>query len=137
MRVLVFTPEPIDAELLRSVLGTDVRKAEVMVVAPATNQSKLAFWVSDSDEAILEADAAATDTVERLEEAGVRATGDTGEAEPDLAVQDALAVYTADRIVVVRHREGERDHLEDETLSAARATGLPVDVAEISRGEVS
>ena len=82
MKLLVLTPEPVDAELLRAALGDEVEGAEVLVVSPATNQSKLAFWVSDPDEAIAEAEAAQEETVERLEEAGVDAAGDTGESEP-------------------------------------------------------
>ena len=57
VKLLVLTPEPVDANLLRSVLGDEVEGAEVLVVSPATNQSPIAFWVSDSDEAIEEAEA--------------------------------------------------------------------------------
>ena len=51
MKLLVVTPEPVDADMLRSTLGEEVEGAEVLVVSPATNRSKLAFWVSDPDEA--------------------------------------------------------------------------------------
>ena len=54
----------------------------MLVISPASNQSKVAFWVSDSDEAIEEAETAQVDTVERLEEEGIDAAGDTGESEP-------------------------------------------------------
>jgi hypothetical protein len=81
--LLVVTPEPVDAALLRATLGDEVRGAEVLVVSPATHQSKVAFWVSDSDEAIAEADAAQDETVERLEEAGVDAAGDKGLADAE------------------------------------------------------
>jgi hypothetical protein len=47
VKLLVLTPEPIDAALLRSALGEDVKGAEVPVVSPASNHSKVAFWVSD------------------------------------------------------------------------------------------
>jgi hypothetical protein len=40
----------------------------VLVISPASNESKVAFWVSDSDEAIEEAETAQVDTVERLED---------------------------------------------------------------------
>ena len=63
MKLLVVTPEPVDANLLRSTLGDEVEGAEVLVVSPATNQSKLAFWVSDPDEAIHEAEVAQEETV--------------------------------------------------------------------------
>jgi len=134
MKLLVLTPEPVDADMLRSVLGEEVEGAEVLVVSPATNQSKLAFWVSDPDEAIAEAEAAQEETVERLEEAGVDAAGDTGESEPALALQDALATFAADRIVVFSHPEGDRDYREDESLADAETRfGIPVTHALIGR----
>jgi hypothetical protein len=134
MKLLVLTPEPVDAEMLRSVLGEEVEGAEVLVVSPATNQSKLAFWVSDPDEAIAEARAAQEETVERLEEEGVDAAGDTGESEPAVALQDALATFAADRIVVFSHPGGDRDYREDEGLADAEARfGIPVSHAVIGR----
>jgi hypothetical protein len=134
VKLLVLTPEPIDAALLRSAVGEEVEGAEVLVVSPAASQSKVAFWVSDPDEAIGEAEAAQEETVERLEEEGVDAAGDTGEAEPALAIQDALATFPADRIVIFSHPEGDRDYREDEGLADAEARfGVPVTHALISR----
>ena len=133
MKLLVLTPEPVDADLLRSVLGDDVEGAEVLVISPATNQSKVAFWVSDSDEAIEEAEGAQEETVERLEEQGVDAAGDTGESEPALAIQDALATFPADRIVIFSHA-GEKDYREEAGLEDVEERfGVPVTHAEISR----
>jgi nucleotide-binding universal stress UspA family protein len=134
VKLLVVTPEPVDAALLRSTLGEEVRGAEVLVVSPASNQSKLAFWVSDSDDAIEEAETAQVDTVERLEEAGVDAAGQTGESEPAQAIDDALATFAADRIVIFSHPEGDRDYREDEALADAEARwNVPVTHALISR----
>ena len=134
MKLLVLTPEPVDADMLRSTLGEEVEGAEVMVVSPATSRSKLAFWVSDTDEAIAEAESAQEETVERLEEQGVDAAGDTGESEPAVALQDALATFPADRIVVFSHPEGDRDYREDEGLAEAEERfGIPVTHALISR----
>ena len=133
MKLLVVTPEPVDAQLLRATLGDEVEGAEVLVVSPATHQSKLAFWVSDPDEAIHEAEVAQEETVERLEEEGIDAAGDTGESEPALAIQDALATFPADRIVIFSHA-GEKDYREDEGLEGAdQRFGVPVIYAEISR----
>jgi hypothetical protein len=134
VKLLVVTPEPVDANMLRKTLGDEVEGAEVLVVSPATNQSKVAFWVSDPDEAIAEAEAAQTETVERLEESGVDAAGDTGESEPAVAIQDALATFKADRIVVFSHPEGDRDYREDDGLADAEERfGVPLTHALISR----
>jgi nucleotide-binding universal stress UspA family protein len=134
VKLLVVTPEPIDADFLRETLGDEVRGAEVLVVSPATNQSKLAFWVSDPDEAIGEAETAKEDTVERLEEEGIDAAGQTGESEPAQAIEDALATFPADRIVIFSHPEGDRDYREDEGLAEAEQRwNVPVTHALISR----
>jgi hypothetical protein len=134
VKLLVLTPEPVDADLLRDVLGEEVVGAEVLVVSPATNQSPLAFWVSDPDDAIAEAQEAQEETVERLEEEGVDAAGDTGESEPAVALQDALASFPADRIVVFSHPEGDRDYREDEGLAEAeRRLGISFTHALITR----
>ncbi len=134
MRLLVVTPEPIDAAALRTALGEEVEGAEVLVVTPAGNQSKVAFWVSDSDEAIAEAEAAQEETVERLEEDGVDAFGETGESEPAVAIQDALATFKADRILIFSHPEGDRDYREDDGLAdAEQRFGIPVTHALIGR----
>lgn len=133
MKLLVVTPEPVDANFLRNTLGDEVNGAEVLVISPATNRSKVAFWVSDPDEAIAEAEAAETDTVERLEEEGIDAAGQVGESEPAQAIEDALATFPADRILLVSHPEGERDYREDAGLADAEARwGIPVSHAVIS-----
>jgi hypothetical protein len=132
VKLLVVTPEPVDASLLRETLGEEVTGAEVLVVSPATSESKLAFWVSDSDEAIEEAEAAQEETVERLEEEGVSAAGDTGESEPVVAIEDALATFRADRILIFSHPD--LDYREDKGLAdAEQRFGVPVTHALISR----
>ena len=134
MKLLVVTPEPVDAGALRATLGDEIEGAEVLVVSPAGNRSKVAFWVSDSDDAIAQADAAQEETVERLEEEGVDAAGDTDESEPAVAIQDALATFKADRIVVFSHPEGDRDYREDDGLAdAEQRFGIPVEHALIGR----
>ena len=134
VKLLVVTPEPVDAAMLRQGLGDEVAGAEVLVISPATNRSKVAFWMSDSDEAIEEAEHAQEESVERLEEEGVDAAGQTGESEPAQAIEDALATFPADRIVIFSHPEGDRDYREDEGLADAESRwNVPVTHALISR----
>ena len=101
MNVLVLTASPVDASLLRRELGDEVEGAQVLVVSPAVNSSPLAFWVSDSDEAIEDAQERLDETLGKLREAGVSARGTTGESEGLLAIQHALATVPADRVLVV------------------------------------
>jgi hypothetical protein len=134
VKLLVVTPEPVDSALLRSTLGDEVLGAEVLVLSPATNQSKLAFWVSDPDDAIAEAEQAQTETVERLEEDGVDAAGTVGESDPVQAIDDALATFAADRIAIFSHPEGDRDYREDDALKAGEQRwNVPVTHALITR----
>src|SRR4051794_21900063 len=132
--MLVVTPPAIDAALLRGNPRGGVMGAEGRAGSPATNQSKVAFWVSDPDDAIAEARTAETDTVERLEEEGIDAAGQVGESDPAQAIDDALATFPADRLVIFSHPEGDRDYREDESLADAESRwNLPVTHAVISR----
>jgi hypothetical protein len=130
-KVLALVAEPISGDMLRSALGNDADEAEVMVVAPALD-SKTRFWTSDSDDAIARADAVQSETVERMAEQGVDAVGDTGESDPLLALQDALATFPAEEIVIVTHPEGERNWAEDDLLEQAQGRfELPVRQLEV------
>jgi len=134
MKVLVLTSEPVNAELLRAAVGEDADDAQVMVVSPALNESGVAFWMSDSDEAIADAQRVQEETVERLEEEGIAASGDTGESEPLVALQDALATFEADRIVIFTHPGDEEKYREDElTEEAERRFGIPVVHSQVGR----
>ena len=134
MKVLVLTSEPISAEQLRTALGsdTDPKDAEVMVVAPALAESAFKFWMSDADDAIDRAEQVRRQSVERLGQEGVSATGDTGESDPYTAIEDALKTFDAERIVLFVHEAGDRRYRED--LDAREITerfGLPVDRAVV------
>ena len=64
----------------------------------------------------------------------VDAAGQTGESEPAQAIDDALATFAADRIVIFSHPEGDRDYREDEGLAdAEQRWNVPVTHALISR----
>ena len=118
-KIIALAAEPIAPDVLRSAVGQDVDDAEVLVVAPALN-SKLRFWVSDPDPAIHRAEDVAKESVDRLEEEGVEALGETGESDPLQALQDALATFEADTIVLITHPGGEQNWLEDGVVEQAR-----------------
>jgi hypothetical protein len=117
-RILALVAEPIDAEALKSAVGDEAGDAEVLVVAPALN-TPLRFFTSDADSAIERAEAVEEETVERLDEAGVDAAGDTGESDPLLAIQDALTTFPADEIVLFTHSGGKRNWAEDGLVDQA------------------
>lgn len=127
-RILALASEAISADALRSAVGSDVADdAEVLVVAPALN-TKTRFFLADPDPAIERAEAIQQESVERLDEAGVdAAAGQPGEEDPLLAVQDALATYPADEIVLFIHEGGKQNWLEQGVVESARERfGVPV-----------
>jgi hypothetical protein len=119
-RILALVAEPVSGEALKKAVGSErADAAEVLVVAPALN-SRWKFWTSDTDEAIGRADEVQEETVERLNEEGIDAAGDTGESDPLLAVQDALQTFPADEIVLFTHPGGERNWLEEGLVDEAK-----------------
>jgi len=133
MKILILASEPVSAPDVRDAVGEDVSDAEVMVVPPALTHSPLRFWASDVDEAIEHAQSTQRQTVKRLREEGIPAQGDSGESAPLQALEDNLALFAADRIVIFSHPEGERDYREDELEEAERRFGIPVTHRRLSR----
>jgi hypothetical protein len=106
VRLLVVAHEPMDAAAVRGALpGDDLTGAEVLVVSPAVETSGIRFWMSDVDDAIVDAERTAEATAAELQADGARARAQAGEAEPLLAIKDALATFPADRIVVLGDEE--------------------------------
>jgi hypothetical protein len=130
-KILALVAEPISGEALKSALGSGGEDPEVMVVAPALD-TKAHFWTSDSDEAIARADQVQQETVERMAEEGVDAVGDTGESDPLLALQDALATFPAEEIVIVTHPGDERNWAEEDLVEQAQGRfSVPVRQVEM------
>jgi hypothetical protein len=112
-KILALVSEPVSgAALKKAVDGDRAADAEVLVVAPALN-TRFRFWFSDADPAIERAEEVQEETVERMDEEGIDAAGDTGESDPLLAIQDALTTFPADEIVLFTHPGGERNWLEE------------------------
>jgi hypothetical protein len=112
-KILALVSEPVSgAALKKAVDGDKAADAEVLVVAPALN-TRVRFWLSDADPAIERADDVQEETVERMDEEGIDAAGDTGESDPLLAIQDALTTFPADEIVLFTRPGGEQNWLEE------------------------
>ena len=132
MHILVLAPDAVDAQTLRGIVGDELDDARVLVVSPAVNESPLAFWMSDADEAIEDADEAGGETAVALRDDGVAANSTTGEAEPLLALQDALATFPADRIVILVRDDDEGRYREDDVRGEAeRRFDVPVTLAKL------
>ena len=119
-KVLVLASEAISGEAVRQAIGAErAADAEVLVVAPALN-SKLRFLASDPDDAIQRAEEVQEESVQRMNEDGVDAAGDTGESDPLQAIEDALATFRAEEIVICVHPEGKQNWLEDGVVDKAK-----------------
>lgn len=133
-KILALVSEPVSGEVLRSALGDGAEDAEVMVVAPALD-SRTRFWTSDNDAAIQRAEDVQQETVERLAEDNVDAVGDTGESDPLLALQDALATFPADEIVIFTRPEGDQNWAEEDLVEQAQGRfSVPVRHMEVQAG---
>ena len=118
-KILALVSEPISADALRSAAGDDADDAEVLVVAPALSSRKR-FFLADPDPAIERAEEVQKETVERLDEEGIDAAGGTGESDPMLALQDALATFEADEVVLFTHSSGKLNWLEEGLVEEAK-----------------
>jgi hypothetical protein len=135
MKLLVLTSEPISGRELGDALPDEVdpTDTEVLLVAPALQENPLKFWVSDADEAIDRAQRVKSASVQGLKADGIEAAGDTGEGDPVQAIEDALATFPAERIVVFTHEGNDAEYREDVDPDTVRERfGLPVDWARVS-----
>ena len=104
--VLVVSTVEHAEDALRARLGSDVD--DVMVVVPVVQQGFL-DWLANDEHAASEAEQAASrlaDELPRVSEAR------KGEADVVLAIQDALATFDADEVVVALHPEDETPFAE-------------------------
>lgn len=128
MKILVLASEPVTAEQLRAALPDDVdpTQGEVMIVAPAMQQSAIRFWLSDADEAIARAEEVREQTEQQLGDAGVSTRSETGESDPMTAIEDALNTFKADRIVLFSSRSGD-GYRQPAADDVRERFGIPVD----------
>jgi GABA permease len=98
---------------------TLARSGEVLVVAPALN-SRLRHWVSDTDGALAAAAERLRLAVEHLRDAGVHAQGEVGDADPVVAIEDAMTAFPADAVILSTWPDGVSSWLERDLLRRVR-----------------
>jgi hypothetical protein len=101
-----------------AVMPEEVPGTNVLVVAPALN-SPLRRWLSDEDGARRRAEKLAAAVADRLEQGGVRAEGRAGDADPLLAIADALSTFPAD-VIVIAAEPDRPSRIADGLASRAR-----------------
>ena len=126
--VLVVTTASVDPETLREEALRHVgdENAEVKIVAPASDVSRLQWLTNDEDEAREEAAQQADEAAEAVKPAAT-VEAEVGDSDPVQAVEDALRTFPADQIVIVTRSGNEQGWLEKDSASAAyKRFGLPV-----------
>jgi hypothetical protein len=115
-RAIVVCTEPMTAERVREHAGD---ATSILVVAPERPDYIHARRVE-------------AETVAALRNAGVRAAGHVGDRNPELAIEDALALFPAAKVVVIaRGAEASvyREHVDFDAIK--EKTGAEVRVLEI------
>lgn len=93
---------------------------EILVVTPALVGSRAAHWSSDVDEAMELARQRLELSLQAIQEAGLRARGQVGDSEPNVAIEDALRQFPADEIIISTHPPHRSRWLERGVVERAR-----------------
>ncbi len=121
-RVLVVANETVEGEaLLEEIRGRcRGRDCEILVVTPALAASRASHWASDVDEAIELARQRMELSLIAIRQLGLKARGEIGDSDPNVAIEDALRVFPADEIVISTHPPDRSRWLERGVVDRAR-----------------
>lgn len=141
-RLLVVANETVGGgELLEEVRNrSQGRDSEILVVTPALASSRAAHWASDVDEAMEMARQRMELSLIAIDELGIKAKGEVGDSDPNVAIEDALRVFPADEIVISTHPPDRSRWLEHGVVDRAREEiDLPIAhvVVDLSAEDVS
>ena len=95
--------------------------AEALVVAPQLAGNRLTHWLDGaSDERRAKAEERLAQSVAALEAAGLRASGQIGDADPLQALDDAARIFPPDEVVISTHPPDRSNWLEKRVVQRAR-----------------
>jgi hypothetical protein len=117
--LIVVTAEVADGALRNLVRSRGGDDAEMLVVAPASEISRLDWLTNAEDDARDEAASLAETTAEATPTKNVEAS--VGDSDPVKAIEDALRTFAADEIIVVARPDDEASWLEEGSGETARA----------------
>jgi hypothetical protein len=121
--------DPLVQEIRRHLGGA---QAEALVVAPAIVESPLDLAAGDVDDDIRQAGRRLDVSIAALEQHGIQARGTVGDADPNLALEDALRLFPADEVIMVVHSRERATWLEEDVVERARqAIRTPITVIEV------
>jgi hypothetical protein len=121
-RVLVVANETVGGEALQEEIRERCRgrDCEILVVTPALAASRAAHWASDVDEAIELARQRMELSLIAIDGMGLKARGEIGDSDPNVAIEDALRVFSADEVVISTHPPDRSRWLERGVVERAR-----------------
>jgi hypothetical protein len=113
------------AEIERRCTG---RPNEVRIVVPALTKSRLEYLTHDVDQAVADAQARLDHSLRTISSAGLRVGGQVGDHhDPNAAIEDALATFAADEVIISTHPPDRSRWLERGVVERAeREVPLPV-----------
>ena len=114
-RLLVVANETVQGEALLKEIRDRCsdRRCEVMVVTPALASSRTSHWTSDIDERM-------ELSLIEIKQLGLKAKGEIGDSDPNVAIEDALRVFPADEILISTHPPDRSRWLEHGVVDKAR-----------------
>ena len=127
-RILVVANETVGGSALLNEIRahSEGHRAVVRVVCPALN-SPLKHWVSDEDQARVDAQARIDRSLAAMRSGGVAADGEIGDGDPIQAIEDALRTFRPDELIISTHPPGRSHWLERGVVDRARERfDLPV-----------
>jgi GABA permease len=121
-RLLVVANETVGGEALVEEIRSRCREreCEILVVTPALAASRVSHWASDVDEAIELARQRMELSLIAIRELGLKAKGEIGDSDPNVAIEDALRTFPADEIVISTHPPERSRWLEHRVVDRAR-----------------
>jgi hypothetical protein len=128
-RILVVATAHAGAESLRDRVRAHAGSvdAEVRVVAPAADISRLDWLTNDEQEARAEAADLAVDAGVAVAPDAASVEAEVGDTDPVQAIEDALREFPADELVLVTHPDEGASWLEEGTAEEALARfDLPI-----------
>jgi hypothetical protein len=121
-RLLVVANETVQGEALLNEIRDRCRDCdcEILVVTPALASSRAAHWASDVDKAMELARQRMELSLIEIGRLGLKARGQIGDSDPNVAIEDALRVFPADEIVISTHPPHRSRWLEHGVVDRAR-----------------
>jgi hypothetical protein len=106
--------------------GEPAAGTSVVIIAPALVHSATAAWTDDIDAGIAEAERKVDASVALLRRQGYATVGKVGDSNPIRALEDGLAEFAPDRVIVATHPADQMELLERELVDRLAHDGTGV-----------